>query len=132
MMDMTDMSSTFGNESDSARTMQRRSSDLDIKAAVQLGLTYNPSSGKLAVRLLEIRQLFAAGRNGSVQLRLLLLPDRKQRHKSKVRCVADDGTAHVSETFVFSRIDPGLCLFLIQFLIHQRALYSGYSNSTVA
>lgn len=105
-MDMTDMSSTFG-ESESVSGSVILPGSADNKAVIELGLVYNPSSGRLMVRLVELRQLTSAGRNSSVQLRLLLLPDRKQRCKSKMRFINDvGGTVPVMESFVFNRIEP--------------------------
>ncbi len=48
----------------------------------------------------------SASRNTAVQLRLLLLPDRKQRHRSKIRTVTN-GAVHLMETVIFSRIESG-------------------------
>lgn len=132
MMDMTDMSSTFGesesvlggsvlNMASSRMSMITLPSSVNCvdKPALELGLTYSPAAGKVAIRLIELRQLNAAGspgsagfnRNTSFQLRLLLLPERKQRHKTKLRYVSESGTtAPIGETFIFSRIEPGNAL----------------------
>lgn len=104
-MDMTDMSSTFG-ESESVSGSVILPGSADNKAVIELGFAYNPSTSRLIVRLVELRQLTSAGRNSSVQLRLLLLPDRKQRCKSKLRFINEvGGTVPVMETFIFNRID---------------------------
>ena len=112
-MDMTDMSSTFGeSESISGSVILQQSGQQNNKIIVETGLAYNSTTGKLIVQLVELRQLLSCvGRNSSVQMRLLLLPDRKQRCKSKVRYVPDPIGAtvmsvSVMETFVFSRIEP--------------------------
>ena len=106
---MTDMSSTFGeSESVTGSVILPGPNRTGNKAVVELGFSYNSVSGKLVVRLVELRQLTSASRNTSVQLRLLLLPDRKQRCKSKLRYINEDGsTVTMMETFVFSRIEPG-------------------------
>jgi hypothetical protein len=108
-MDMTDMSSTFGeSESVTGSVILPGPNRTGNKAVAELGFSYNSVSGKLVVRLVELRQLTSASRNTSVQLRLLLLPDRKQRCKSKLRYINEDGsTVTMMETFVFSRIEPG-------------------------
>lgn len=106
---MTDMSSTFGeSESVTGSVILPGPNRTANKAVVEMGFSYNSVSGKLVVRLVELRQLTSASRNTSVQLRLLLLPDRKQRCKSKLRYTNEDGsTVSLMETFVFSRIEPG-------------------------
>lgn len=106
---MTDMSSTFGeSESVTGSVILPGPNRIANKAVVEMGFSYNSVSGKLVVRLVELRQLTSASRNTSVQLRLLLLPDRKQRCKSKLRYTNEDGsTVSLMETFVFSRIEPG-------------------------
>lgn len=120
MLDMTDMSSTLG-EWDSVGVPMRRSgaaligarsssADSINKVLMGLGITYSAATGKVAVRVVELRQVCTVGRNTSVQLRLLLLPERKQRHKSKMRFVTDGSCVPVGETFVFNRIEPAeLC-----------------------
>ncbi len=131
-MDMTDMSSTFG-ESESVlggSVLNMPGSLMAIggsKAILELGMTYSPAAGKMAVRLIELRQLNAATAAGggpvnigrmsnsgtSFQLRLLLLPERKQRHKTKLRYVSESGTtAPIGETFIFNRIEPGTMIFV--------------------
>lgn len=109
MIDMTDMSSTFGeSESVTGSVILPGPNRIANKAVIEMGFSYNSVSGKLVVRLVELRQLTSASRNTSVQLRLLLLPDRKQRCKSKLRYTNEDGsTVSLMETFVFSRIEPG-------------------------
>lgn len=106
---MTDMSSTFGeSESVTGSVILPGPNRIANKAVIEMGFSYNSVSGKLVVRLVELRQLTSASRNTSVQLRLLLLPDRKQRCKSKLRYTNEDGsTVSLMETFVFSRIEPG-------------------------
>lgn len=111
-MDMTDMSSTFG-ESESVSGSVILAGHCNNKAICEMGFGYNSSTGKLVVRVIELRQLLCVGRNSSVQMRLLLLPDRKQRCKSKLRYVPDPIGATINamsvsvmETFVFSRIEP--------------------------
>lgn len=128
-MDMTDMSSTFGESESvlggSVLNMPGSLSMMAIggsKAILELGMTYSPAAGKMAVRLIELRQLNAATAAGggpvnigrmsnsgtSFQLRLLLHPERKQRHKTKLRYVSESGTtAPIGETFIFNRIEPG-------------------------
>ena len=130
-MDMTDISSTFG-ESDSlaggtlrrrpgAPLMGARSASVDAinKVLIELGITYSASTCRVAVRVIELRQLSQVGRNTSVQLRLLLLPDRKQRHKSKMRFVSDGSSVTISETFIFSKIEPAeLCHTGVRFRLY--------------
>jgi hypothetical protein len=103
------MSSTFGeSESVTGSVILPGPNRIANKAVIEMGFSYNSVSGKLVVRLVELRQLTSASRNTSVQLRLLLLPDRKQRCKSKLRYTNEDGsTVSLMETFVFSRIEPG-------------------------
>lgn len=112
---MTDMSSTFGESESVSGSVILSGHTTGNKAVIELGFCYNSSTGKLVVRLVELRQLTSFGRNSSVQLRLLLLPDRKQRCKSKLRYVNDPNssvsgnscsTVSMMETFVFSRIEP--------------------------
>lgn len=109
MIDMTDMSSTFGeSESVTGSVILPGPNRTANKAMAEMGFSYNSASGKLVVRLVELRQLTSASRNTSIQLRLLLLPDRKQRCKSKLRYMNQDGsTVSLMETFVFNRIEPG-------------------------
>ncbi|XP_032792558.2 synaptotagmin-16 isoform X5 [Daphnia magna] len=109
MIDMTDMSSTFGeSESVTGSVILPGPNRTANKAVAEMGFSYNSASGKLVVRLVELRQLTSASRNTSIQLRLLLLPDRKQRCKSKLRYMNQDGsTVSLMETFVFNRIEPG-------------------------
>lgn len=110
MLDITDMSSTFGESESVSQMSSTISPPSSRNALVDLALAYSPSACKLAVRIVEMRHL-QPPRNSPVQLRLLLLPDRKQRHKTKIRYVVDS-VVQLMETVIFNRIEPGKLLKL--------------------
>ena len=108
ILDITDLSSTFGeSESVSAMSSVTISSHTQKNGGslVDLGLAYSSTACKLAVRIVELRNL-QPPRNSPVQLRLLLLPDRKQRYRCKIRYVLNTGV-QLMETVIFNRIEPG-------------------------
>ena len=110
MLDITDISSNFGESMESASMagpVTSATSTTCSKISVDVSMMYNLVAGKLAVRIVELRNLNAAGRHiNCVQLRLLLLPERKQRHKTKIRYVnATDVT--VMDTVLFDRLQTG-------------------------
>ena len=116
MLDITDVSSNFGESMESASvagpmTLTRSASC--TKISVDISMVYNPMTGKLAVRIVELRNLNAAARlSNCVQLRLLLLPERKQRHKTKIRYVnATDVT--VMDTVLFDRLQNGISIHFL-------------------
>ena len=111
MLDITDVSSNFGESMESASVagpLTSATSTTCSKISVDISMMYNPLTGNLAVRIVELRNLNAAARySNCVQLRLLLLPERKQRHKTKIRYVnASDVT--VMDTVVFDRFQNGI------------------------
>merc|ERR550517_494858 len=83
MLDITDVSSNFGESMESASVagpLTSATSTTCSKISVDISMMYNPLAGNLAVRIVELRNLNAAARySNCVQLRLLLLPERKQR-----------------------------------------------------
>lgn len=74
--------------------------------AIQLSFQYSPASRKLSVGILRSYDLPSRDRGGanSVQVRLLLLPHKRQKFKSKIRQAGED--ISFDESFSFSRISP--------------------------
>lgn len=74
--------------------------------ALELTFNYSPASRKLTVGVLRAHDLPSRDRGGanSVQVRLLLLPHKRQKFKTKIRQASQD--TRFDESFAFSRISP--------------------------
>lgn len=72
---------------------------------LEAAIAYDAPTRKVTVRVLQARDLPARDRGGAnnVQVRLLLLPSKKQKHKTKIR---QGNNPEFNETFLFSRINP--------------------------
>ena len=69
--------------------------------------SYDPGRGRMAITIHQAQEIPAKDRGGAsyVQVRILLLPTKKQRYKTKVKL----GENPVfNENFVFNKIPPGL------------------------
>ena len=160
LLDMADVSlSNFGGDSmtSSSSTITSPAAG-GSKIAVDLSMAYSPSAGKLAVRIVELRNLLSpsasvqrqlsSGSSGCVQLRMVLLPERKQRHKITIRYVHAVAVAttviSVIDTVVFNRLEPGMAgrqsslydlldsgLFLFSFHLFSSLLFSSLLFSSL-
>ena len=74
-----------------------------VFGSVHLQVEYSANTGRLAINILNARDVPGKSRGGSSHCRfhLLLLPSRKQRFKSKTRSTANP---NFDEKFVFDRI----------------------------
>ncbi|XP_069573181.1 synaptotagmin-16 isoform X2 [Brachyistius frenatus] len=70
-----------------------------------LSLEYRPASEKLLVSVISARDIPDKARSGmdSWQVHMVLLPSKKQRHKTSVQ---KGSLPHFNETFRFSRLEP--------------------------
>ncbi|XP_047466744.1 synaptotagmin-16 isoform X2 [Mugil cephalus] len=70
-----------------------------------LSLEYRPDSEKLLLSVVAARDIPDKARSGmdSWQVHMVLLPSKKQRHKTSVQ---KGSTPHFNETFRFSRLEP--------------------------
>ncbi|XP_070776869.1 synaptotagmin-16 [Enoplosus armatus] len=70
-----------------------------------LSLEYRPDTEKLLVSVIAARDIPDKARSGmdSWQVHMVLLPSKKQRHKTSVQ---KGSLPHFNETFRFSRLDP--------------------------
>ncbi|XP_045918527.1 synaptotagmin-16 isoform X2 [Micropterus dolomieu] len=70
-----------------------------------LSLEYRPDAEKLLVSVIAARDIPDKARSGmdSWQVHMVLLPSKKQRHKTSVQ---KGSLPHFNETFRFSRLDP--------------------------
>ncbi|XP_074517337.1 synaptotagmin-16 isoform X2 [Sebastes fasciatus] len=70
-----------------------------------LSLEYRPDSEKLLVSVIAARGIPDKARSGmdSWQVHMVLLPSKKQRHKTSIQ---KGSLPHFNETFRFSRLDP--------------------------
>ncbi|OXA60425.1 synaptotagmin-C isoform X2 [Folsomia candida] len=73
--------------------------------SLEVALDYEAAARKMTVHVIQVRGVPPKDMGGAnnTQIRLVLLPDRKQKHKTKVR-----PGEHPSfmETFVFSKVNP--------------------------
>lgn len=83
----------------SPRTPISKCGDLD------LSLEYRPDTEKLLVSVVAARDIPDKARSGmdSWQVHMVLLPSKKQRHKTSLQ---KGPLPHFSETFRFSRLEP--------------------------
>ncbi|XP_075555578.1 synaptotagmin 14 [Dermacentor variabilis] len=74
--------------------------------ALELMFEYNESARKVMVTVLRAHDLPSRDRGGanSVQVRLLLLPHKRQKFRTKIKQSGEDMT--FNETFAFARISP--------------------------
>lgn len=74
--------------------------------ALELMFEYNESARKVMVTVLRAHDLPSRDRGGanSVQVRLLLLPHKRQKFRTKIKQAGEDMT--FNETFAFTRISP--------------------------
>lgn len=74
--------------------------------SLEMTFKYNPSKGKMAITIHQAQDIPNKERGGasSTQVRILLLPTKKQRYKTKVKT----GENPVfNENFVFNKIPHG-------------------------
>lgn len=80
--------------------------------SLEMTFKYNPAKGKMAITIHQAQDIPSKERGGasSTQVRILLLPTKKQRYKTKVKT----GENPVfNENFVFNKIPQGMELLLI-------------------
>uniref|UniRef100_T1J0L6 C2 domain-containing protein n=1 Tax=Strigamia maritima TaxID=126957 RepID=T1J0L6_STRMM len=72
---------------------------------LEAAFAYDAPTRKVTIRVLQARDIPTKDRGGAnnVQVRLLLLPSKKQKHKTKIR---QGDCPQFNETFLFSRINP--------------------------
>lgn len=83
-----------------------------------LSLEYRPDSEKLLVTVIAARDIPDKARSGmdSWQVHMVLLPSKKQRHKTSVQ---KGSLPHFNETFRFSRLEPSdLPLSAVRFRLY--------------
>ncbi|XP_070698562.1 synaptotagmin-16 [Pempheris klunzingeri] len=83
-----------------------------------LSLEYRPDTEKLLVSVVAARDIPDKARSGmdSWQVHMVLLPSKKQRHKTSVQ---KGSLPHFNETFRFSRLDPSeLHMLAIRFRLY--------------
>ncbi|KAG1681759.1 Synaptotagmin-16 [Nymphon striatum] len=73
--------------------------------SLEVALVYDSPSRKMTIHVMQARDIPTKERGGanSVQVRLLLLPAKKQKHKTKIK---QGNSPEFNENFVFSRINP--------------------------
>ncbi|GBM20806.1 Synaptotagmin-16 [Araneus ventricosus] len=73
--------------------------------SLEVGFAYDPPLRKMTVHVLQAQDLPDRDRGGSnhVQVRLLLLPHKRQKFKTKIRT---GSKPQFNESFIFSRISP--------------------------
>lgn len=74
--------------------------------ALEVEFSYNATARKLSIAVLQAHDLPSKERGGAnnVQVRLLLLPHKRQKFKTRIRPSAEN--TRFDEKFVFSRISP--------------------------
>uniref|UniRef100_UPI0037E752E8 synaptotagmin-16 isoform X1 n=1 Tax=Semicossyphus pulcher TaxID=241346 RepID=UPI0037E752E8 len=83
-----------------------------------LSLEYRPDTEKLMVTVVAARDIPDKARSGmdSWQVHMVLLPSKKQRHKTSVQ---RGSQPHFNETFRFSRVDPSdLHMLAVRFRLY--------------
>lgn len=83
-----------------------------------LSLEYRPDTEKLLVTVLSARDIPDKARSGmdSWQVHMVLLPSKKQRHKTSIQ---RGSLPHFNETYRFSRVDPSdLHMLAIRFRLY--------------
>lgn len=88
---------------------------------------YNPAKGKMAITIHQAQDIPSKERGGAsnTQVRILLLPTKKQRYKTKIKT----GENPVfNENFVFNKIPQGMELILINLhiFICKTDIFYGY------
>ena len=75
--------------------------------SLEVTFSYNSRKSKMEVTLHQAQEIPAKERGGAnnTQVRLLLLPTKKQRHKTKVK---QGDNPEFEESFVFSKISEGM------------------------
>ena len=76
--------------------------------SLEISFDYDPTKGRMVITVHQAKEIPAKDRGGAsnIQLRLMLLPTKKQKFKTKVKT----GESPVfEETFVFTKIFPGWC-----------------------
>lgn len=74
--------------------------------SLQVAYAYDAPTKKLIVSVIQAQDIPCKDRGGAnqVYVRLLLLPHKKQRHKTKVK--SSTGSPIFNESFTFTKIDP--------------------------
>lgn len=96
LFDVSDLNSTLGDQEPGTGT---RCGALEVK------FSYDMSTRKLTVNVIQAQDLPSRDRGGAnhVQVRILLLPHKRQKYKTKIR---NGSNLQFNETFIFSRISP--------------------------
>ncbi|XP_054264649.1 synaptotagmin-16 isoform X2 [Macrosteles quadrilineatus] len=79
--------------------------DMARCGAVEVAFAYDAPMRKMTVHVLQARDIPAKDRGGAshTQVRILLLPSKKQKHKSKIR---HGENPQFMESFLFHRVNP--------------------------
>lgn len=95
--------------------------------SLEMTFKYNPAKGKMAITIHQAQDIPSKERGGAsnTQVRILLLPTKKQRYKTKIKT----GENPVfNENFVFNKIPQGMELILINLhiFICKTDIFYGY------
>ncbi|XP_040917454.1 synaptotagmin-16 isoform X2 [Toxotes jaculatrix] len=111
--DATDSSSTWSPEQEQPPQVEVSSQPVHSSPRIPiskcgdlvLSLEYRPDTEKLLVSVIAARDIPDKARSGmdSWQVHMVLLPSKKQRHKTSVQ---KGSLPHFNETFRFSRLEP--------------------------
>jgi synaptotagmin-14/16 len=96
LFDVTDLQSAFGDQE----------SHLISKCGhVEVAFAYDAPMRKMTVRVLQARDIPARDRGGAThtQVRLVMLPSKRQKHKTKVR---QGNNPQYMESFLLHRVNP--------------------------
>ena len=90
--------------------LQHEASLISKCGSIEVSFAYNPQRGRMEVTIHQAQEIPTKERGGAnnTQVRLLLLPTKKQRHKTKVK---PGENPLFEETFVFNKISQGMVTF---------------------
>lgn len=93
------------NSQEFSAHLQSDSQSITKCGSIEIGYAYDAPTKKLIVNVFEASDIPCKERGGANQIhvRLVLLPHKRQKHKSKVK---SSGNPIFNETFTFNRINP--------------------------
>ena len=91
--------------------LQHEASLISKCGSLEVSFSYSPRKGRMEVTIHQAQEIPTKERGGAnnTQVRLLLLPTKKQRHKTKVK---QGENPLFEETFVFNKIPQGRVQFI--------------------
>lgn len=78
--------------------------------------SYNMNRGKMAITVHQAQEIPSVDRGGAShsQVRILLLPNKKQRYKTKVK---SGHNPVFQESFIFNKIPPGIHTYQVNLYV---------------